>query len=112
MFDANLAGKLAIVVAKARACAALGERPGEHWVVALALQAQAGCPVTFSRTAETVEEGIYQVIVEYSEEVVGKKAFDHAIALVDAEPNDAPPAPQRVNFGVYVYRDDDEAPSR
>lgn len=52
--------------------------------VALALQAQAGCPVTFSRTAETVEEGIYQVIVEYSEEVVGKKAFDHAIALVDA----------------------------
>ena len=35
-----------------------------------------------------------------------------AIALVDAEPDDAPSAPQRVNFGVYVYRDDDEASSR
>ncbi len=52
--------------------------------VALALQAQAGCPVTFSRTAETVEAGTYQVVVEYSEESVGKKAFDHAIALVEA----------------------------
>ena len=35
--------------------------------IALALQAQAGCPVTFSRTTATVEEGIYQVVVEYSE---------------------------------------------
>lgn len=35
---------------------------------ALGLQAQAGCPVTFSRTARTVEEGTYQVVVEYSEE--------------------------------------------
>ncbi len=52
--------------------------------VALALQAQAGCPVTFSRTAETVEAGTYQVVVEYSEEPVGKKAFDQAIALVEA----------------------------
>lgn len=52
--------------------------------VALALQAQAGCPVTFSRTAETVEAGTYQVVVEYSEESVGKKAFDQAIALVEA----------------------------
>ena len=65
-------------------------RPGQISVahvletVALALQAQAGCPVTFSRTAQTVETGIYQVVVEYSEEAVGMKAFDHAIALVDA----------------------------
>ena len=65
-------------------------RPGQISVahvletVALALQAQAGCPVTFSRTAETVETGTYQVVVEYSEEAVGKKAFDHAIALVEA----------------------------
>jgi cyanophycin synthetase len=51
---------------------------------ALALQAQAGCPVTFGRTASTVEDGIYQVIVEYSEEAVGKQAFDHAQALVAA----------------------------
>ena len=38
---------------------------------ALALQAQAGCPVTFSRTTQTVDAGTYQVVVEYSEEKVG-----------------------------------------
>ena len=65
-------------------------RPGQISVahvletVALALQAQAGCPVTFSRTSQTVEAGTYQVVVEYSEEPVGKKAFDHAIALIEA----------------------------
>ncbi len=65
-------------------------RPGQISVahvleaVALALQAQSGCPVTFSRTSETVEAGTYQVVVEYSEEPVGKKAFDQAIALVEA----------------------------
>ena len=48
------------------------------------LQAQAGCPVTFSRTTPTEEAGTYQVVVEYSEEPVGKKAFDHAIALIEA----------------------------
>ena len=31
-----------------------------------------------------MEEGVYQVVVEYSEEAVGKKAFDHAVALVGA----------------------------
>ncbi|OYT87069.1 MAG: cyanophycin synthetase [Burkholderiales bacterium PBB6] len=51
---------------------------------ALALQAQAGCPVTFSRTTETTEAGTYQVVVEYTEEVVGRKAFDAAVALVEA----------------------------
>ena len=50
----------------------------------LALQAQAGCPVTFSRTASTVEDGVYQVVVEYSEEAVGRLAFDKAQALVQA----------------------------
>jgi cyanophycin synthetase len=50
----------------------------------LALQAQAGCPVTFSRTAVTVEGGTYQVVVEYSEESVGRKAFEHAQQLVAA----------------------------
>ncbi|WP_294635839.1 cyanophycin synthetase [uncultured Aquabacterium sp.] len=52
--------------------------------VALALQAQAGCPVTFSRTSATVESGVFQVVVEYSEEPVGRKAFDHALKLVEA----------------------------
>jgi cyanophycin synthetase len=40
----------------------------------LALQIQAGCPVTFSRTTETVERGTFQVVVQYSEEAVGRKA--------------------------------------
>ena len=42
---------------------------------ALGLQAQAGCPVTFSRTTATVEAGVYLVVVEYSEEDVGLLAF-------------------------------------
>lgn len=51
---------------------------------ALALQAQAGCRVTFSRTTATTEPGTYQVVVEYSEEDVGKLAFDYAEQLVRA----------------------------
>jgi cyanophycin synthetase len=51
---------------------------------ALALQAQAGCPVTFSRTAVTHEPGVYQVVVEYSEEPVGRLAFQLARELIDA----------------------------
>jgi cyanophycin synthetase len=50
----------------------------------LALQAQAGCPVTFSQTHITPETGTYQVVVEYSEEDVGRKAFDEAQRLVRA----------------------------
>jgi len=50
----------------------------------LALQAQAGCPVTFSRTAHTPERGVFQVIVEYTEEAVGRQAFEDAQALVAA----------------------------
>jgi cyanophycin synthetase len=53
-------------------------------VAALSLQAQAGCPVTFSRTQATVEHGVYQVVVEYSEESVGRKAFELARQLCDA----------------------------
>ena len=59
-------------------------------IVALALQAEAGCPVTFSRTTATVEPGIYQVVVEYSEEDVGRLALDLARRLIDAARNDAP----------------------
>ncbi|GAB4059979.1 cyanophycin synthetase [Uliginosibacterium sediminicola] len=51
---------------------------------ALGLQAQAGCPVTFSRTSATGEPGQYQVVVEYSEEQVGKLAFELAQALIKA----------------------------
>ncbi|WP_042424880.1 cyanophycin synthetase [Comamonas granuli] len=51
---------------------------------ALALQAQAGCPVTFGRVTATIEPGVFQVVVEYSEEAVGRQAFDDAQALVQA----------------------------
>ncbi|WP_418318546.1 cyanophycin synthetase [Piscinibacter sakaiensis] len=51
---------------------------------ALGLQAQAGCPVTFSRTATTLDPGVYQVIVEYSEEAVGRLAFKLALELLTA----------------------------
>ncbi|MCE7914208.1 MAG: cyanophycin synthetase [Nitrosomonas sp. PRO4] len=46
--------------------------------VALGLQVKAGCPVTFSNTVKTPEANTYQVIVEYSEEKVGKFAFEMA----------------------------------
>lgn len=55
---------------------------------ALGLQAQAGCPVTFSRTARTFDEGTYQVVVEYSEEEVGRLALSLGQELIDAALND------------------------
>jgi len=51
---------------------------------ALGLQTAAGCPITFSHTAATVEAGTYQVVVEYSEEAVGRLAFELAQALIHA----------------------------
>lgn len=65
-------------------------RPGQISVahaletIVLAMQAQAGCPVTFSRTAATIEPGVFQVVVEYSEEDVGLLAFELAEALIQA----------------------------
>ena len=53
-------------------------------LTALGLQAQAGCPVTFSRTTQTLEDGIYQVVVEYSEEQVGRLALELAEKLIKA----------------------------
>ena len=50
-------------------------------LAALGLQAQAGCPVTFSRTTQTLEPQVYQVVVEYSEEDVGRLAMELAQAL-------------------------------
>jgi cyanophycin synthetase len=57
---------------------------------ALSLQAQAGCPVTFSRTTATLEDGIYQVVVEYSEEAVGRLAMTLAESLINAALADTP----------------------
>ena len=59
-------------------------------LAALGLQAQAGCPVTFSLTTATQETGVYQVVVEYSEESVGRRAFDLAQQLCLAALTNAP----------------------
>ena len=59
-------------------------------LAALELQAHAGCPVSFSRTTPTIEPGVYQVVVEYTEEAVGRKALDFAYALCLAAINDTP----------------------
>ena len=57
---------------------------------ALGLQAYAGCPVTFSHTAQTIEAGTYQVVVEYSEEAVGRLALELAQSLCSAALEDKP----------------------
>jgi cyanophycin synthetase len=54
------------------------------------LQAQAGCPVTFSRTTPTPEARTYQVVVEYSQEEVGRLAFELAEQLIKAALADQP----------------------
>ncbi|MEN9843417.1 MAG: cyanophycin synthetase [Pseudomonadota bacterium] len=54
----------------------------------LSLQIRAGCPISFCRTMPTQEEGTYQVVVEYSEEAVGKQALDIAQQLITAAWND------------------------
>jgi cyanophycin synthetase len=59
-------------------------------LAALGLQAQAGCPVTFSCTKPTLETGVYQVVVEYSEEDVGRLAFDLAEKLCTAALDNSP----------------------
>ncbi|MFV0679116.1 cyanophycin synthetase [Ottowia sp.] len=55
---------------------------------ALALQAQIGCPVTFSRTTPTEIEGTFQVAVQYTEEAVGRLAFEKAQDLCRAAADD------------------------
>ncbi|MBO9352727.1 cyanophycin synthetase [Bordetella petrii] len=59
-------------------------------VAALALQAHAGCPVTFGRSAATIEPGVFQVVVEYSEEAVGRLAIEQAAQLLEAALDDTP----------------------
>ena len=55
--------------------------------ISLDLQAHAGCPVTFSRTTPTQEPGVYQVVVQYTEEAVGRLAFSWAEKLCHAAQN-------------------------
>ncbi|WP_144638900.1 cyanophycin synthetase [Bordetella genomosp. 13] len=58
--------------------------------VAVSLQAHAGCPVTFGRTQATIEPGVFQIAVEYSEESVGKLALELARTLLQAAVDDQP----------------------
>jgi cyanophycin synthetase len=59
-------------------------------LAALGLQAQAGCPVTFSCTTPTVDADVYQLVVEYSEEAVGRLALDLAQALCQSAMDNTP----------------------
>ena len=59
-------------------------------LAALGLQAQAGCPVTFSCSTPTVDADVYQLVVEYSEEAVGRLAMDLAEALCKSAQDDTP----------------------
>ncbi|WP_090142066.1 cyanophycin synthetase [Limnohabitans sp. DM1] len=68
-----------------------GQRPGQQVAMAhalekvtLGLQTQAGCPISFSRTTPTQELGVYQVVVEYSDEAVGRLALELAEKLCHA----------------------------
>jgi cyanophycin synthetase len=74
-------------------------------VATLSLQAQAGCPVTFSRTTATLEDGIYQTVVEYSEEAVGRLAVTLAENLINAALADTP---FDLNAALDQLRDLDE----
>ena len=62
----------------------------------LALQTHAGCPISFSRTTQAPDAGVYQVVVEYTQEDVGRRALDLAVELIRAavadQPFDAPGA--------------------
>jgi cyanophycin synthetase len=51
----------------------------EH--VALELQTLAGMAVSFGRTRETVEAGVYQIVVEYQDEQAGRYATRAAVRL-------------------------------
>ncbi len=59
-------------------------------LAALGLQAQSGCPVTFSRTAATPASDVFQVIIQYSEEAVGRRALELAEQLCNAALEDQP----------------------
>ncbi len=58
--------------------------------VALSLQQQAGCQVSVGRTTPTTEAGVFHVVVEYSQEAVGRAAMALALTLCSAAQVDAP----------------------
>ncbi len=60
--------------------------PLARWLerLTLALQARAGCQVSFARTTPAPEDGVYQIVVEYTEEKVGRRAMELAQQLLTA----------------------------
>lgn len=72
---------------------------------ALSLQKQAGCPVTFSVTEQTVETGIYQVVIEYGEEAVGRLALEIALKICMSAMEDTP---FDLNLALNSMRETDE----
>ena len=54
----------------------------------MALQAQSGCSVVFGRTTRTTEDGVYQVVMQYCEEAVGRRAVKLAEELIAAALDD------------------------
>jgi cyanophycin synthetase len=60
----------------------------EH--VTLELQSLAGCDVGFGKARETSERGVYKVVVEYTEEPVGKACLKAAHELLLAAIHDRP----------------------
>ena len=56
--------------------------------IALGLQAAAGCPVSFGQTAATPEHNVFQIVFQYSEEAVGRRALELAESLCQAALDD------------------------
>lgn len=59
-------------------------------IVTLALQKRAGCSVNFGHTVQTSKTDTYRVIVEYTEESVGRLALELSQALCIAAMDDTP----------------------
>lgn len=78
--------------------------------VAIALQTEASCPVTFSRTTATVEPGVYQVVVQYSEETVGRQAMADAEALIRSVLEGGPPFDVQAAIAALRALDEDIRP--
>ena len=51
---------------------------------ALRLQQLAGCPVRFLQSKPTSEPGVHRIVIEYSEEAVGRLALESATSLLGA----------------------------
>jgi cyanophycin synthetase len=58
--------------------------------IAMGLQASAGCPVAFGQTISTSEQNVFQIVFQYTEEPVGRRALELAESLCQAALDDSP----------------------